>query len=414
MMAKQKVGNLGLIAILSIGFVSMIFTSTTPAIAALAAQFPEAGQNISLMSNGHIFTLVPMTLLAGWLTNSGKIKFKVATLVGSALMLIGGCGPALLHASFEIMVVWKLVFGIGLGLMTPLAQALVLNLYEGDKQARYLGWITLLMNFGGIIFQMSGGIIVDMFPTDGWYMHWWVYIFSAVPLLLSFFIPEPERQAPEVLAQDNAGTEAAAKKPSLGVFVWVAGGFLFLVNLFNFPVMMYMVSLFIERGIGGEAAATTAATALSLFTVAGVVAGATYGPLFKLLKRFVLPCGYVLMGIGAFLVFIADNAIVATIGCCCLGFGFSLVMPSFMSLLGMWTDPRRVTVATSITLAVMNLGALAVTPYLQVLEGAVGTGLPLYNTLLIASVIAWCASALVFFVWNPYKKVQAAPPSTDN
>lgn len=408
-MSKNSTGAVGLISIMSIAFVSMAFTSTTPAMAAIAAQFPEAGQNISLLSNGYIITLVPMTILSGWLTNSGKLKFKTATMLGSFFMLLGGAGPAVIHGSFEIILVWKFIFGIGLGLLTPLANALILNLYEGNKQARYLGWVTLLMNFGGILFQMFGGILVDSFGAgaggDGWYMHFWAYALCVVPLIFSFFIPEPEIQPNPVAADGSAG-----KKQPIGIFVVIAGVFLFLINLFNYPTMMYLASLFIERGIGGETAATAAATALSLFTVAGVVAGATYGTLFKILKRFILPAGYILMAFGAALIYFASDAIMATCGTIFLGFGFSLIMPSFMSLLGMKTHPTRTTIATSITMAIMNLGAIVVTPYLGVLVGITGDGLPLYNMILMIEMIGLALVGVIFIFWNLYPKTQAPIP----
>ena len=410
-MSKRLPSNVGLMAILSISFVSMAFTATTPAMGALIAKFgAEVGQNVSLLSNAHILTLVPVTLLSGWFTNSGKLKFKTATLIGSLLMLIGGVGPAVLGeaSTFIIIIIFKLIFGIGLGLLTPLANALILNHYEGDKQARYLGWVTLLMNFGGILFQMLGGILVDANAASGWYMHFWAYALCFPPIILSFFIPEPETQAP-------AAASTNGPKEKIGAIVIIAGIFLFMINLFNYPVMMYMSALFGERMIGGEAAATTAATALSLFTVAGVVAGAVYGKLFGLLKRFILPTGFILMGIGGGLIYLAQDALLATVGCVFLGFGFSLIMPSFMSLVGMKTPPSRATMATSIVLAIMNLGAIVVTPYLSVLEGFVSTPLALYELILIIEVIGLISIGILFIFWNLYPKAPAGESaSSDN
>ncbi|MCL2826243.1 MAG: MFS transporter [Eggerthellaceae bacterium] len=374
---------------------------------ALAMQFPEMGQNISLMSNGYIYTVIPVTLLSGWLTNSGRLKYKVATFVGSVLMLIGGVGPALLHTNFWVIFALKLVFGIGLGLLTPLANALILNLYEGDKRARYTGWVTLLMNFGGILFQMIGGFLVDANGVgpggSGWYMHFWAYALCVVPVVLSFFIPEPEIE--------KQPADAPKVKEKLGSMAIIAGCMLAFLNLLNFPVMMYMSNLFMERGIGGDTAATAAATALSLFTVAGVVSGALFGRIFKILKRFVLAVGFIGMAIGIGLVFLANNAVVASCGTIVLGFAFSMVMPAFMMLVGMRTSPSRMTLAISITMALMNLGALIVTFYLQILAGITGEGLPLYNMILILAMCGFAVLAIVFVIWNVFPKAPAAPPA---
>jgi|GEM_PF-1180269 len=417
MMTKKEPSTLGLFAIMTIAFVMMAFTGSTPAMGALAAQFPDAGQNISLLSNGYVFTLIVATPLCGWLTNSGKMKYKVATLIGALCMLIGGVGPVFVHGSFGVVLAWKLLFGVGIGFTMPLANALVLGLYEGQKQAKYLGWVTLLMNFGGIVYQMFGGIICDSFGAQaggsGWFMHYAIYALAIVPLIFSFFIPEPEHHAPAAKADGSA-----AEKKSMGKGWIIASIFLFLINLLNYPVMMYMSNLFLVRGIGGATAATAAATALSLFTVAGMVAGFLYGTLFKALKHFIIVAGWAVMAIGALLIYIAGEVVMATLGCMLLGFGFSLLLPSLFTLIGLWTPPEKMTTATSITTTIQNVGALVVTPYLTMLAGMGFSPVDgsLYNIVIMVEVVVFALIAVLFIFYNPYPKdaaPQEAPAAKD-
>lgn len=409
MTAQKTPGTMGLVSILSISFVMMAFMATMPAMAALGAQFgAEYGQLLSLLSNGYVIAVVPVTLLSGWLTNSGRLKYRTATFIGSLLMLVGGVAPAVFHPSFEFLLIARLVFGVGLGLLTPLYNALILNFYSGNKQARYLGWTTLLMDFGGIIIQPLAGIIVDACGADGagsgWYMHYWAYAMCIIPLVLSVFIPQPDTEAPAP-SNDSPAADSSSVSPSakekLGAMAVIAGLFLLIVNLLNFPTMMYMSNVFIERSIGGAAAA---GTTLSCVAIAGVFSGALYEKLFQWFKRLTPVVAFLFMACGAFLLYLASGLFMAMAGTCLFGFGFSMIIPACMTLVGICTPPSRVTLGTSIAMALMNLGGLVATPYLAVLEGIFGTGMPFYNAIFIVEALGFVLCAVILIIWNPYPK----------
>lgn len=388
---------------MGIAFVMMAFTATTPVMAKLVEQFgAEYGQYISFLSSGYVFTMVPVTIISGILVGGGKVGYRPMTIIGSALLVLGGVMPALVHGSFGIIIVAKLIFGVGLGMLMPLANALVIGLYEGQQQAKYLGWITLFMNAGGIVFQLVGGFIADAGGMAGWYLHFWAYGIAIVCFLLSFFIPEPAKPAPA----EGAHEKVKAKIPGI---VWVIALLLCLVNILNYPVMMYMSNLFAARGIGGDNVASVTAMALTMFTVAGVIAGFLYGYMFKALGRFVLPVAYFLMALGAFLIWLASNIGVAVVGTSCLGFGFSMLMPSLMQIVGMRTPPERSAVAVSLVMAIMNLGALAATYYLVALTGIIGDGVTLYQSLPFIEVFIFAALGALFIFVNLFPKAPAAP-----
>lgn len=415
MSEKREPSTLGLTAILSISFVMMAFMATMPAMAALGVQYGEQyGSLLSLLSNGYIITVVPITLVSGWLTNSGRMKYKTATLWGSLLMLVGGMVTIFYHPGFWFLFFAKLVFGVGLGFLTPLYNALILNLYEGSKQARYLGWTTLLMDLGGILIQVLAGVLVDTFGAgadgNGWFMHYWAYAFAIIPLILSFFIPEPERDQTSAM---KSVSDAPKIREKMGAMAIIAGILLLIVNLLNFPTMMYMANLFIARGIGGDTAATAAGTTLSCFAVAGAFSGALYGTLFKAFKRFTPAMAFVFMAIGAIFIYFAGSMGVAVCGTIFLGFGFSMIIPACMSLIGMHTPMSRMTLATSIAMALMNLGGLIATPYLAVLGGIFGSGMEFLNAIFIIEAVGYGICAIILMIWNPYPKAAPAAPTSE-
>ena len=74
------------------------------------------------------------------------------------LFLAGGVAPAFLN-NFTTLLLSRAVFGIGIGLLSPLGNALVLGLFEGQERANMLGLGGVVMNLGGIAFQMLVGFL---------------------------------------------------------------------------------------------------------------------------------------------------------------------------------------------------------------------------------------------------------------
>lgn len=162
--------------------------------------------------------------------------------------------------------------------------------------------------------------------------------------------------------------------------------------------MMNISVLFEMRNAGGAAAA---ATSLSLYTVAGCVAGLVYGSIFKIAQRWCLALGYALCGIGALCVYVGTNSIVMTLGLMLIGFGFSVIMPTFMSWAGAVTPLSTIAMATSILLALMNLGGFVSSFWLKLLTMVAGENI---FSAIIAEIAVFLATAVFFAFYNPFKQ----------
>ena len=114
----------------------------------------------------------------------------------------------------------------------------------------------------------------------------------------------------------------------MGKAVWLIAILFIVFNILNYPIMLNISTLFEIRNAGG---ATVAATGLSLYTVAGCVAGLIFGTLFKFAKRWCIALGYILCGLGALCIYVGQNAAIMTLGLILIGFGFSTVMPAFFA-----------------------------------------------------------------------------------
>ncbi len=395
---EKKTNGLSALSILSLSLVSMAITVVTPAMAVFAGVFP--GQNITFISTLPTLFIVIATFIAGALMGK-KVKYRTLAILGNLIALIGGVAPAIIGTpdSFTLLLVCRAVFGFGMGLISPLGNALIIGLYDGQKRASLLGYGTLCMNAGGIICQMLGGVLAGI----DWKLTFWGHGFIAIALIMSFFIPEPPKV--EIPKQSVSGN---AEKPKLGSVTFIAALLLILFNLVNYPNMMNISILFETRNAGGAAAA---ATALSLYTVAGCVAGLIFGQIFKFAKRWCLFLGYLFCTAGSCAIYFGQVNIVMTLGLSLIGFGFSLIMPALMAWLGMATHPAIISTATAIVIGAMNIAAFISSFYVSLLTMIFPD--PVIGGLLVA-IVVFAITAVIFLVINPFKKMDAAPAPQPN
>ena len=388
MTEEKRISPIGTAAIMCLFLVSMGFTVVTPAMATLGAHY--AGKDVTWISTLPTLFTVIATALAGSVMGK-KVKYRTLAIAAGVLYLIGGCAPALFD-NYAGMLVCRAILGFGLGLMAPLGNALIVGNYKGQKQASLLGYGTLFMNGGGIILQMLGGALAEM----NWQLVFWGHAFGLIGLVMAFFLPEPD--APAAVPE----AASAGKKEKMGKAVWLIAILFIVFNILNYPIMLNISTLFEIRNAGG---ATVAATGLSLYTVAGCVAGLVFGTLFKLAKRWCIALGYILCGLGALCIYVGQNAAIMTLGLILIGFGFSTVMPAFFAWVGVVTPASTVAGAISICMAVMNLGGFVSSFWLKLL-----TAIFSENILsgIMIEIVVFLIIGVIFLIYSPFKEKKQA------
>ena len=388
MTEEKRISPIGTAAIMCLFLVSMGFTVVTPAMATLGAHY--VGKDVTWISTLPTLFTVIATALAGSVMGK-KVKYRTLAIAAGVLYLIGGCAPALFD-NYAGMLVCRAILGFGLGLMAPLGNALIVGNYKGQKQASLLGYGTLFMNGGGIILQMLGGALAEM----NWQLVFWGHAFGLIGLVMAFFLPEPD--APAAVPE----AASAGKKEKMGKAVWLIAILFIVFNILNYPIMLNISTLFEIRNAGG---ATVAATGLSLYTVAGCVAGLVFGTLFKFAKRWCIALGYILCGLGALCIYVGQNAAIMTLGLILIGFGFSIVMPAFFAWVGVVTPASTVAGAISICMAVMNLGGFVSSFWLKLLTAIFGENI---LSGIMIEIVVFLIIGVIFLIYSPFKEKKQA------
>ena len=128
-MAKSR--SMVTFAVMSVFFVAMGIGTITPAIQSIADAFPDvAFSTLLLVSTLPSLLIIPATLFSGAMAGT-KIGYRPLLLVALILFLAGGVAPAFLN-NFTTILLSRAVFGIGIGMLSRIGNALVMGLFEGQ------------------------------------------------------------------------------------------------------------------------------------------------------------------------------------------------------------------------------------------------------------------------------------------
>lgn len=382
----NQVKPISAFTILTLAFFGMGVGTITPALNAIFVQFSDLPiTTLLLVSTLPSLLVIPATIIAGAVAGS-KVKYKTLAILGMTLFVLGGVAPYF-ATDFTVILIERAVFGIGLGIMSPLANSLVMGLYEGDKVATMTGMVTLAMNIGGMVLQFMGGY----FAAIGWNYSFLPHALGIISLLMViFFLPEPAK------APVAAGA-ALVPKEKLPLKVWITVLVYGIFTLTIYPMLVNMSTLIVNRELGTTA---TAGIVLAFLTIGGMLAGSVFGKVFKISSRFVLGLGFGIAAIGMAIVVFATNVIILTIGVFIIGFAMSTLIPACMMIIGMTAKPMQMAFAVSLFFAGMNLFGFLSTYWIGAIAGITGDAV---TAPIMVGMGVQAMLCVIYLVINPLK-----------
>lgn len=341
---KMKNSNFTLkLAISSVSLLVMTYSSISIIMADLIKAFPHVDPTVvqSVLTISAL-AIVFGTLLTG-LTAEIVGKRKLL-LLGIALYTLGGIAP-LFFSSFEFLMAARVLLGAGIGIMNPIATALIGDFFQGGAdRAQLVGFKSTAGGLGQTIFPIFMGILA----VSGWRNVFWVYLFGLLILaVVYFYIPEPPK--PQV-----NGAKAKVKDFYKINFSVIA------ICLFVFSAFVAHMAIFtntaifmVQSGLGNTSSATVAITVLS---AAHMFMSLIFKYSSQIFKKFVGPIGTAMLALGLLIMANAQSMTVVSVAMIFMGIGAGTYIPYAYDLITNLAPNTSRSFCISLMLIFLNFG----------------------------------------------------------
>ena len=353
---------ISMIAVLLVAVLCQSSGAESPALEYMAQEFTDLPfSQIVLVTTVCSLMMIPASLGYSFLRK--KFSYRPIFIAASVLLILGGVMPAFTpygEGAFTFVIVWRAIFGLGMGVMWPLAQSLIVELYDGQRQNTLLGFNSVVTACGGIMWANVGGQLA----LQGWRVSFFCYFIPiAILVFCAIFLPNQRaskqaeaKQAAEIVGFNEEEVFEEAMTADKGKFLLLTVAIMVLYFFFNFCNMTYFTNLspkVIGEGIGES---DIAGLAQSCFTIGSLVIGVIFGKVMtnKVLDRWALGGGMIIVGIGAVIVAQAANFPVLAIGSVIQGFGTGTVMPTFIGTIGNLAGKKNASMILGISTCLMG------------------------------------------------------------
>lgn len=273
-------------AILSI---SLMLTSSQ----AINGVIPQMKQSLGisqsqseLLGTAPSITVIVFILLSSYFAK--RIGMKKTIILGLLLAGIGGIIPVF-TATFQTVLISRVILGAGLGLYNSLAVTYISSLYSGNTRATLLGIRNSMEALGQTILIFLAGVLVNI----NWTASFLVYAI-AFPVALLFALKVPE------IRDENSDIPENHIKEKMNPMVFALVLFAILLVMNSIAISVRFASIATEI----KGANFNASNYLALMPILGILAGFMFGPINKWIGKGTLYLGIIF--------FIISNLLIAT------------------------------------------------------------------------------------------------------
>lgn len=354
------------IAILAVYFAANAIFIMSPAMNAISTElYPDKPySSILLISTISSLCMIPGSLIAGALL--GKIRFRTMAVISMGGIIVCGVLPAFVD-SLPAVYVLRGIVGFCIGLGFPLQSTLALQLFNDKERPRILGFATVSLAVGSIIFMIVSGMLADHSARYSFIFHA-ILIIPLVVVLI--FLKEPDKSVGTSSATDGASAPAEGPLPVYAVFTAI----MFAVVFFAFyPVLLNMSSICANENIGSAA---VAGMLLAVYTVGNMLGGFLFAPLSKVAGKLVVSIGLIIWIIGTACIAFGHSVAMIIIGAILSGTAVQTVWPGTVNTYSEYVPRNKQSMASAIFVSGMNIGCFLTTFFISGVANATGDSDP--------------------------------------
>ena len=348
------------IAVLSVSLQDIAAGAISPAIASMAAAYPDHSISfIQMVVTLPTLAIVLISPIYGWLSN--KIQPRKVIIFGLFLFIIAGTFPVFLDNIYLIMF-FRLILGCGSGITITASLAIIPVFYEGEKRDSMVGFNTAMGSLGCIFMQMLGGYFCEI----NWHYSFLAYLIGLFSLIMVvLFLPDIPMSLQQQSGKREKRIYACVPKSVYGLALLFAVGMTFITFLST------NISIMVEGEKIGNPANT--GIALSLYTVGSAISSSLFGKLKKHLRIFVIPFGWILTAVGYFALSHVNSISSVYLSILLSGLGMGLVVSSYFRRVSEITELPYVAFAVSMIATANGLGNFIHPTVVALISKMIGT-----------------------------------------
>lgn len=338
----RKYSMLNIIAAISVSGLIYLGNFMTPVISLISAEYPTISDtSIKMLTTIPSLMMVVMSLIAGSLTS--KYSIKKIVLFASCFSLVGGLLPVFLK-SFTLLLISRFIFGIGHGLIFPMASAIINQLFTGKQRDKIMGIRAGVGALVGACYSAVAGVV----GLISWRASMaCVAVVIPIALLIAWKCPENEPSR-------SATKDGGVKEKKLTTLTYIICFGLFFYNMLMVTFMTNLSLVLARDGIGTVAQSGTIS---SINTVSAFVAGISFSFVKGKMKRFTSPLSFGLVCLGFAILFFADSLPMFYVGAACYGLGFGTYNPQLTMVAAQTaTKPQYAPVAIALYTSCVGIG----------------------------------------------------------
>lgn len=354
---SEKIKNVLIVISVSLASMSLMADLVIiPVAENLFQDFSDVNMGILnyLLSGTSLVSAFSSLLCGKLMSYIGKKKLLIISFL---FFMIGGICGDLIHSAYYMMIMRTLV-GMAMGGIAVLAVAIISDAFVDEKtRGSVMGiYYGMMTGIGAVLGWISG-----LVAAIEWTLVFRIYLVSIpILLLLLLFIPESK----PVQSVSETGAVGKVEKMPWQKLLLMEGAFFTYGIIYG--IIYFQISMVMSDKSMGEVTLIGVLSALGM--VGNMLACAFFGLYYGKFKRFTPFVGFIGMALGFFLLLIAQNPLIAVIGCIIVGGMNGLGLTYYMMYCTMIVPPVHIPMSVGITTFVISIASFLSTYMSQFLQ----------------------------------------------
>ena len=318
-----------------------------------------------------------------------RFKTKALLMTGLFLYVVGGC-IAGLFSNIYLVLIFRSLVGIGVGIIMPLSTGLISFYFTRDKQDKLMGYSSAMNQMGGVIATLAAGLLASI----SWRLSFLVYLMGLLSIVLCLlFVPDEKV---------GLGTGKKEKGVFVNYYPFVIAMFLLMFTFFVYPAEFAIETA--KEGVIPQHFIAVIMAGMDFIAFLGGLAFVHIKKYAGSATRFVAPA---LFALGYICLWLIGGWIGTIIGSALVGFANGLGVPFIISTASQQAGKSAaVTVMPMLSMA-LYLAQFTTPLILSLVTKLIGTAAVAHLPYLIAFL-----SALLFAFWSI--TIKGSAPSKHN